>query len=59
MTAPAFTIVLRLESELQLLSDCQTEDEQDRLLYWLATARPELLELLEAAIELRDEAKAA
>jgi hypothetical protein len=31
----AFTIVLRLESELQLLSDCETEGEQDRLLHWL------------------------
>jgi hypothetical protein len=53
MSAPAFTIVLRLESELQLLSDCQTDGEEDRLLHWLATARPELLDLLSAALELQ------
>jgi 2-oxo-4-hydroxy-4-carboxy--5-ureidoimidazoline (OHCU) decarboxylase len=53
-SAPAAVIRLELEAAPQVLADCLTEAECDRLLDWIH-AHPELIDLLARTYELRDE----
>lgn len=56
--APAIMIRVQLEERPELIADCMTEDEEDRLLDWI-NANEDLALLVGLAVELRDAAEAA
>jgi hypothetical protein len=58
MSAPALIIRLELEAAPKVFGDCMSEGEADGLKDWI-DSNPELLDLVESALELRDEAAAA
>lgn len=58
MNAPAVLIRLAVEARPQVLINCRTEGEAQRLDDWINT-HPELAELVLRALDLADEAKAA
>lgn len=58
MNAPALIIRLELEAAPRVLPDCLNGWEEARLDDWIRS-KPELAELVERALELAEEAKAA
>jgi hypothetical protein len=55
---PSFAVVVPLEGRARVVCDAQTEGELERLNDWLR-ARPDWLELVQAAVDLADRDRAA